>query len=99
MAGVACLALLPHIAMDATEQLRSASILAVSERLVLRRFGVHHRAALLGCATPLVFVLRTALARTLVGPVLCAGVALSFLVGLVPQPLAVGLVVLMLAMP
>jgi inner membrane protein len=98
VAGVALLAPLLHIAMDATNSYG------------VHPFWPYHNGWLYGdsvfiieplfwaAAAPLVFVLRTALARALVGAVLLAGVALSFLVGMVPQPLGVFLVILMLGM-
>ncbi len=49
-------------------------------------------------AAPLVFLLRTVLARALVGLVLAAGVVLSFGAGMVPTSLAIALVLLTLIM-
>ncbi len=98
VAGVAFLAPLLHIAMDATNSYG------------VHPFWPFHNGWLYGdsvfiieplfwaAAAPLVFVLRTALARALVGAVLLAGAALSFLVGMVPRPLGVFLVILMLGM-
>lgn len=49
-------------------------------------------------AAPLVFLLKTPVARVLVALVLAAGVALSFVTGLVPVPLAIALTALTIAM-
>src|SRR4051812_26763726 len=49
-------------------------------------------------AAPLVFVLRTILARVLVGLVLIAGIVLSLAMGLVPPVFVASLIVLTLAM-
>ncbi len=98
VAGVACLAPLLHIAMDATNSYGVHPFWPFQNDWFYGDSVFIIEPLFWAAAAPLVFVLRTALARTLVGAVLCAGVALSFLVGLVPQPLAVGLVVLMLAM-
>jgi inner membrane protein len=87
-AGVALLAVLLHIAMDATNSYGVHPFWPLDNEWFYGDSIFIVEPLLWACTGALVFLLRTVLARVLTGVTLVAGVALSLLTGLVPLPFA-----------
>jgi inner membrane protein len=88
LAGIASIATLLHIAMDATNSYGVHPFWPLDNRWYYGDAVFIVEPLFWSACAPLVFVLRTMLAKILVGIALSAGVGLSFLTGMVPQPMA-----------
>jgi inner membrane protein len=94
LAGLALFAPLLHLAMDAT------NVYGVHPFWPFNNAWYYGDAIFIieplfwAAAAPLVFLLRSRVARALTGLVLCIGIVLGFGSGLVPQPMAAGLTLL-----
>lgn len=88
LAALALLAPLLHLCFDFTNSYGLHPFWPLDNRWFYGDAVFIVEPLLWACATPLLFTLRSLVSRTLVALVLLAGIALSFVTGLVPLPLA-----------
>lgn len=96
--GIALLASLLHIGLDATNSYGVHPFWPFDNRWYYGDAVFIVEPSFWAAGAPLVFMLRSLAAKAFVGLALIAGIALSFATGMVPMPMSVGLVVLTIAM-
>jgi inner membrane protein len=98
IAGIALLAPVVHILMDMTNNYGVHPWWPFDNRWMYGDSVFIIEPLLWAAATPLLFTLRTPIARGIVAFILLAGIALTFVTGMVPMPIAFGYTALVAAL-
>jgi inner membrane protein len=96
--GIACVGTLLHIGLDYTNSYGVHPFWPFDNRWFFGDAVFIVEPLFWAASAPLVFLLRSIIAKAFVGLALTAGVALSFATGMVPLPLSFGLLALTIAM-